>query len=183
MHPRISAAVARFFKKQSAAFNAAAPRGTSLPDIHLNKVTLLDFSFSFFFFIYNGHCSGPPLKYYRSLMMWKQNLPPLSRPHKTHQRSFSTWGWAQSDPWWDLLPLTARSWPKPSFYRATLWHSLCTLNSRCNSPTWDDEVRRLAAGSERGLPETLTFVLDMKDDVSGSFWDILSLFFFFYLCG
>lgn len=42
-------------------------------------------------------------------------------------------------------------------------------------------MRRLAAGSERGLPETLTFVLDMKDDVSGSFWDILSLSLFSFL--
>lgn len=29
-------------------------------------------------------------------------------------------------------------------------------------------MRRLAVESKRGLPETLTFVLDMKDDVCGS---------------
>lgn len=45
---------------------------------------------------------------------------------------------------------------KPA-YRPALWHSLCTLNSYCNSLRWVREVRRLAAVSKRGLPETLTF--------------------------
>lgn len=65
---------------------------------------------------------------------------------------------------------------KSTLYRPALWHSLPTLNSHCNSLRRDEEVRRLAVESKRGLPETLTFVLDMKDDVAGSFWEMFCFF-------
>lgn len=74
-------------------------------------------------------------------------------------------------------PTYCKGLAKSTRHRPALWHSLWTLNSHCNSLRRDEEVRRLAVESKRGLPETLTFVLDMKDNVWGSCWEMRFFFF------
>lgn len=75
-------------------------------------------------------------------------------------------------------PTHCQGLAKSLLYRPALWHSLCTLNSHCNSLRWVGEVRRLAVGSKCGFPKTLTF-LDIKDDVSGLQREVSFLFFIF----
>lgn len=87
-------------------------------------------------------------------------------------------------------PTHCQGLTKSLLYRPFLWHSLCTLNSHCNSLRWVGEVRRLAVGCKRGLLETLTFCfgherwclcLTQRYFLS-AFWSVLYYAFLLHLC-